>query len=95
MRDSEGQAIPSNGGSDGSVWVMGQWSVGQWIVGVICFQKILGLFGLKRHIVEISGDVIDAGRTDGRTTSKDKATQLLICEPLSFSISFTSDPRSR
>ena len=51
MRDSEGQAIPCNGGSDGSVramgkwfcgsdgsvWVMGEWSVGQWIVGVISF----------------------------------------------------------
>ena len=32
-------------------------SVGQWIVGVICFQKIFGLFGLKHHIVEISGYV--------------------------------------
>ena len=40
--------------------------MGQWIVGVICFQKILGLFGLKRHIVEISGDVTDAGRTNKR-----------------------------
>ena len=62
MRDSEGQAIPCNGGSDGSVWVMGEWSVGQWIVGVISFQKIFGLYGLKHHIVEISGDVTDAGR---------------------------------
>ena len=26
VRDSEGQAIPSNGGSDWSVWVMGKWS---------------------------------------------------------------------
>ena len=65
---------------------MGQWSVGQWIVGVISFQKIFGLYGLKHHIVEISGDVTDAGRTDGRTTSKDRATQLLICESLSFAI---------
>ena len=45
------------GGSDGSVWVMGEWSVGQWIVGVIRFQKIFGLYGLKHQIVEISGDV--------------------------------------
>ena len=44
-----------------------------------------GLYGLKHHIVEISGDVTDAGR-DERTTSKDRATQLLICEPLSFAI---------
>ena len=29
MRDSEGQAIPCNGGSDGSVRVMGKWSM-QW-----------------------------------------------------------------
>ena len=52
------------GRSGGSVWVMGEWSVGQWIVGVISFQKIFGLFGLKHHIVEISGDVTDAGRTN-------------------------------
>ena len=32
--------------------------------------------------MEIGGDVTDAGRT----TSKDRATQLLICEPLSFAI---------
>ena len=29
VRDSEGQAIPCNGGSDGSVRVMGKWSM-QW-----------------------------------------------------------------
>ena len=45
------------GGFGGSVWVMGEWSVGQWIVGVISFQKMYGLYGLKHHIVEISGDV--------------------------------------
>ena len=39
-------------------------------------------YGLKHHIVEISGDVTDAGQT----TSKDRATQLLICELLSFAI---------
>ena len=50
------------GGFGGSVWVMGEWSVGQWIVGVISFQKMYGLYGLKHHIVEISGDVTDAGR---------------------------------
>ena len=59
---------------------MGEWSVGQWIVGVISFQKIFGLYGLKHHIVEISGDVTDAGRTDEQTTSEDSATQLLIWE---------------
>ena len=66
------------GGFGGSVWVMGEWPVGQWIVGVISFQKIL--YGLKHHIVEISGDVTDAGRT----TSEDRATQLLIWETLSL-----------
>ena len=59
--------------------------MGQWIVGVISFQKMYGLYGLKHHIVEISGDVTDAGRGE-RRTSKDRATQLLICEPLSFAI---------
>ena len=39
------------------MWVMGEWSVGQWIVGVISFQKMYGLYGLKHHIVEISGYV--------------------------------------
>ena len=32
VRDSEGQAIPCNGGSDGSVRVMGMWSM-QWVSG--------------------------------------------------------------
>ena len=41
------------------MWVMGEWSVGQWIVGVISFQKMYGLYGLKHQIVEISGDVTD------------------------------------
>ena len=66
-------------GYGGSVWVMGEWAVGHWIVGVTSFQKIYGLYGLKHHIVEISGDVTKAGR-DGRTnerTRKDSATQLL------------------
>ena len=32
---------------------------GQWIVGVISFQKMFGLYGLKHHIVEISEDDTD------------------------------------
>ena len=41
--------------------------MGQWIVGVISFQKIFGLCGLKGHIVEIRWDVtLEHGRTDGR-----------------------------
>ena len=35
------------------MWVMGEWSVVQWIVGVISFQKMYGLYGLKHHTVEI------------------------------------------
>ena len=31
--------------------------MGQWIVGVISFQKIFGLSGLKGHKVEIRWDV--------------------------------------
>ena len=34
----------------------------QWIVGVMSFQKMYVLYGLKHHIVEISGDVTDEGR---------------------------------
>ena len=63
--------------------MMGEWSVSQWILGVIRFQKIFVLYGLKHHIVEKSGDVTDP---DGQTTRKDKATQLLICEKLSLAI---------
>ena len=33
-----------------------------------------GLYGLKHHIVEISGDVTDAGQPNNRT-SEDRATQ--------------------
>ena len=67
------------------MWVMGEWSVGQWIVGVKSFQKMYGLYGLKHQTVEVEMLPI---RTDGRTneqpTRKDRATQLLIREPLSF-----------
>ena len=35
------------------MWVMGEWSVGQWIVGVIGFQNMYGLYGLKHQIVEM------------------------------------------
>ena len=38
----------------------------QWIVGVISFQKIFGLCGLRGHKVEIRWDVtiVDNGRTE-------------------------------
>ena len=47
-------------------------SAGFWVglVGLISFQKIYGLYGLKHHRVEISGDVTDAGRTDEQTNDK-------------------------
>ena len=60
----------------GFLWVwrvcvmMGEWAVGHWIVCVTSFQKIYGLYGLKHHIVEISGDVTKAGRTDERTNKE-------------------------
>ena len=57
---------------------MGEWSVGQWILGVTRFQKMYGLYGLKHNIVEISGYVTDAGRTDNQPTREDRTTQLLI-----------------
>ena len=45
--------------------------MGQWIVGVISFQKIFGLCGLKGHIVEIRWDVtLVHGRTDGQRTTE-------------------------
>ena len=61
------------------MWVMGEWSlgqlsVGQWIVGVIIFQKMYGLYGLKHHIVEKSGDVTDA---DGQPTEQQGKIGLL------------------
>ena len=66
--------------------------MGQSIVGVISFQKMYGLYGLKHHIVEISGDVTDPdGRTDERTTRKHRATQLLICEKLSLAMIMMSE----
>ena len=61
----KGQVGWGLGGSGGSGNVMGEWFVGQWIVGVISFQKIFGLCGLKGHIVEIMWDVtLVHGRTD-------------------------------
>ena len=65
------------GGSGGSGNAMGEWKVEQWIVGVISFQKIYGLYGLKHHIVEISGDVTDAGRTNNQTNKRQVKIELL------------------
>ena len=47
------------------------------LVGVMSFQKIYGLCGIKHQLLDISGDVFGC-RTDGRTTREDRAIQLLI-----------------
>ena len=44
--------------------------MGQWIVGVISFQKMYDLYGLKHNIVEICGDVTNAGRTEDQLLVK-------------------------
>ena len=61
------------------MWGKGEWSVGQWIVGVMSFQKMLGSYGLKHHIVEKSGDVTDAGRTGRDGTGQVKIELLSFC----------------
>ena len=53
------------GGFHGSEMVMGEW-----IVGVISFQKMYGLYGLKHHIVAISGDVTDPDEQTNKQTTK-------------------------
>ena len=52
--------------------------------GDIRFQKIFGLYGLKRHKVEISRDVTDAGRTE---------KQPVTCESFVKSTNFNTFPR--
>ena len=46
------------------------------------------MYGLKHHIVEISGDVTAAGQSNKQTTREGRATQLLIWEKLSLAIPF-------
>ena len=54
---------------------MGEWKVGQWIVGVISFQKIFGLCGLKGHIVKIRwGVTLEDGQ---RTTECEDRARIL------------------
>ena len=55
----------------------GSWVSGHWVVGVMSFQKTYGLYGLIHHIVEISGDVTDAGRTNERTNKQGKIGLLI------------------
>ena len=47
---------------------------------MISLQKIFGLYGLKPHIVEISGDVTDAGRrrTNERTREDSALSQWTV-----------------
>ena len=59
----------------GSGRVMCEWLVGQWIEGVISFQKIFGLCGLKGLIVEIRWDV--TLEHDGRTTECEDRARIL------------------
>ena len=42
---------------------------------IIYSQKIYGLYARKHHIVEMRGDVTDAGRPTDRTITEDRATQ--------------------
>ena len=53
------------------MWVMGEWAVGHWIVGIMSFQKIYGLYGLKHHTVDLLSCIVDPDfscpRTDGLT----------------------------
>ena len=46
-------------GCGGSVWVMREWAVGHWIVGIMSFQKIYGLYGLKHHTVDLLSCIVD------------------------------------
>ena len=53
------------------------------------FQQMYSLYGLKHHLVEISGDVTDARRQRTTTTRENRATQLVISETLSLAIRFS------
>ena len=47
---------------------------------------IYSLYGLEHHIVEISGDVTDAGERTDKRTREDRATQPMDAGWLSFAI---------
>ena len=61
-------SVFAGSGSGGSGNIMGKWLVGQRIVGVISFQKIFRLCGLKGHAVEIRWYVTLELRTDNGWT---------------------------
>ena len=63
------------GGLGGSMWVMSEWSVSQWILGVMRFQKIFGLYGLKSIYIGINAHVTDTRRMD-KQTNKQQGKQL-------------------
>ena len=50
---------------------------GQRMVGDISFQKMYGLYGLKHHILERSGDVTNVGQRNDK---------FLNCETLGFTM---------
>ena len=49
------------------MWVMGEWAVGHWIVGIMSFQKIYGLYGLKHHTVDLLSCIVDPDFSCPRT----------------------------
>ena len=60
-------------GCGGSAWVMGEWAVGHRVVGIMSFQKIYGLYGLKHHTVDLLSCRFLAptnGLTNGQRYSK-------------------------
>ena len=73
------------GGSDGSVWMMSEWSLVSGSVDSGCHKLSENIWFVWSK-TSYSGDVTDAGRTNERTTSEDRATQLLIWETLSLAI---------
>ena len=71
---------------------MDEWLVGQWIVGVISFQKIFGLYGLKGHIVEKRQDVTLVN--DRRTTECENIARILFTEFAIFGVTHNPLPTS-
>ena len=76
----KGQVVWGLGGSGGSGNAMGEWKVVQRIVGVISFEKVDGLCGLKGHIMEISRDVtlVHGQRTECEDRARILETEFAI-----------------
>ena len=66
------------------MWVMGEWAVGHWIVGILSFQKIYGLYGLKHHTVDFLSWTVDPDfscpRTDGLTDGRTEVFQEVLAD---------------